>query len=139
VSVEAINEEVRALARLDLEGLRDEWRRRYGWPPVLRSPDLVRHMLAWRIQVAAFGGLDSETRRRLRRSSVPTPVSPGPTPGTRISREWKGVSHEVEVTADGFTYDGRRFGSLSEVARTITGARWNGPRFFGLRAPEAPQ
>jgi hypothetical protein len=139
MSVETINEEVRALTRLDLEGLRAEWRRRYGWPPVLRSPDLVRHMLAWRIQVAAFGGLDAETRRRLRQSSVPTPVSRGPTPGTRIAREWKGVTHEVEVVADGFSYAGRHFGSLSEVARTITGARWNGPRFFGLRAPEAAQ
>jgi hypothetical protein len=94
----------------------------------------VRHMLAWRIQVAAFGGLDVETRRRLRRASAPTPLSPAPTPGTRIAREWKGVAHEVEVVADGFLYDGHRFTSLSEVARAITGARWNGPRFFGLRA-----
>lgn len=136
---EAINEEVRALARLDLEGLRAEWRRRYGPPPRLRSPDLVRRMLAWRIQVAAFGGLDAETRRQLRRPSAARALAPAPTPGTRISREWQGVVHEVEVVAGGFVHDGRQFASLSEVARAITGSRWNGPRFFGLREPKAPK
>jgi hypothetical protein len=138
VNAEAINEEVRALARLDLEGLRSEWRRRYGPPPTVRSPELVRRMLAWRIQVAAFGGLDVETRRQLRRAAPSAPLAPAPTQGTRLSREWKGVAHEVEVTAEGFLYSGERYASLSEVARTITRARWNGPRFFGLRADRGP-
>jgi hypothetical protein len=137
MSVDAITAEVRALARLDLEGLRGEWRTRFGPPPTLRSPALLRRMLAWRIQVAAFGGLDAETRRRLRQSSPVKPTTPGPSPGTRISREWNGMVHEVSVLPDGFCYNGRQFKSLSEVARTITGARWNGPRFFGLRATVA--
>jgi hypothetical protein len=137
VTAQGIHDEVRALAELDLDGLRAEWRRRFGPPPRLRSPDLLRHMLAWRIQVAAFGGLDAETRRRLRQGPASSPLSPAPTPGTRITREWQGTSHAVEVAADGFVYNGQRFRSLSQVARTITGARWNGPRFFGLRAPEA--
>ena len=65
MSAEAINEEVRALARLDLEGLRSEWRRRYGTPPKLRSPELLRYLIAWKIQAAAFGDLDPMTRKRL--------------------------------------------------------------------------
>ena len=130
-----ITEEVRALTRLDLEGLRAEWRRRIGPPPALRSPELLRRMLGWEIQAAAFGGLDAETRRRLRRPpSTKTPAAT-PTPGTRLAREWKGVTHEVEVRADGYLHAGHRYRSLSEVARAITGSRWNGPRFFGLRSP----
>ena len=58
-------------------------------------------------------------------------------PGTRLTREWKGVSHEVEVIRDGYIHAGARYRSLSEVARTITGSRWNGPRFFGLRTVAA--
>ena len=134
MNADAITEEVRALARLDLEGLRAEWRTRYGSPPSLRSPALLRRMLAWRIQVAAFGGLDADTRRRLRQSSPLKPVTPAPTPGTKIRREWKGVIYDVSVVPDGFVYEGQRFKSLSEIARAITGVRWNGPRFFGLRA-----
>jgi hypothetical protein len=137
MTADAITEEVRALERLDLEGLRAVWRGRFGSPPTLRSPALVKRMLAWRIQIAAFGGLDADTRRRLKQSSPVKPVTPAPTPGTRISREWQGKVHEVSVLPDGFCYNGRQFKSLSEVARTITGARWNGPRFFGLRATVA--
>ena len=135
MNADAITEEVRALARLDLEGLRAEWRTRYGPPPKLRSPALLRRMLAWRIQVAALGGLDADTRRRLRQSSPLKPAAPAPTPGTNIRREWRGVIHDVSVVTDGFVYDGHQFNSLSEIARVITGVRWNGPRFFGLRCP----
>ena len=135
MSAEAATAQVRALGHLDLEGLRAEWRLRYGPQPTLRSADLLRRMIAWRIQVAAIGGLDAETRRRLRLNAPIKPVTPVPTPGTKLSREWQGAVHEVQVLPDGFGYGGDRFKSLSEVARTITGARWNGPRFFGLRNP----
>ena len=138
MTADAVTEEVRALACLDLEGLRAEWRSRYGPPPTLRSPGLLRRMLAWRIQVAAFGGLDAETRRRLRQGCPLKPAMPAPPPGTKISREWQGVVHDVSVLPDGFIYEGKRFNSLSQVARTITGARWNGPRFFGLRNSVTP-
>jgi hypothetical protein len=130
----SIAEEVRAFARLDLEGLREEWRRRFGPPPTLRSADLVRRILAWKVQAAEFGGLDAETRRLLRQTSVLR--SPRLQPGARIAREWKGVRQEVEVTEAGFAYGGQTFDSLSEIARLITGTRWNGPRFFGLRQGE---
>jgi len=119
------------LETADLRELRSEWEQRYGAVPKLRSADLLRRMLAWRIQSAADGGFDRATRKLL------TGGTAGPevllSEGTVITREWKGDRHEVEVTEGGFIYRGERWKSLSEVARTITGTRWNGPRFFGLR------
>jgi len=92
-------------------------------------------MVAWRIQSEALGGLDDDTRRRLRRSSMPRLA--GPPCGTRLTREFRGVLHHVEVREDGIFYAGQRFRSLSEVANLITGSHWNGPRFFGLRGKAA--
>jgi hypothetical protein len=122
---------LQCLETADLDELRSEWERRYGAAPRLRSPVLLRRLLAWRIQVAAEGGLDRATRRLL----AGNPAGPEVllSEGTVITREWKGVRHEVEVADSGFIYRGERWKSLSEVARTITGTRWNGPRFFGLR------
>lgn len=128
----SITLEVRALARLDLEGLRDEWRRRYGPPPRLRSRELLSHLLAWRIQADAFGGLDAETRAALAMRSTPL-AAPTLQPGVRLEREWRGVTEVVEVVHGGFLWRGRTFPSLSKVALAITGVKWNGPRFFGLR------
>jgi len=127
-----ITAEVRALAALDLAGLRNEWRRRYGAPPRMRSKDLLARLLAWRIQADAFGGLDAVTLRLLK-SERAAPPAVDLAPGTRLAREWQGRRHEVEVLERGFRHDGRIYGSLSEVARAITGTRWNGLRFFGLR------
>lgn len=129
---EVINGEVRALARLDLEGLRTEWRRRYGPPPTLRSTDLLARLLAWRIQVEAFGGLDAETRSVLFRKSLPV-AGPALVPGMRLERAWRGTSQSVEVIEGGFRWEGQTYSSLSQVAQAITGVKWNGPRFFGLR------
>lgn len=129
---ETILEEVRALARLDLEGLREAWRQRYGAPPRLRSADLLARMLAWRIQAEAFGGLDVETRALLTRKSLPT-VTPSLTSGMRLEREWRGVKEVVEIVPGGFRWRDQTFASLSKVAQAITGVKWNGPRFFGLR------
>lgn len=129
---EAVSEEVRALARLDLEGLREAWRRRYGPPPRLRSPDLLARLLAWRIQAEAFGGLDAETRSALFRQSLPV-AGPSITPGVRLQREWRGTKQVVDVVDGGFRWEGRIYRSLSQVAHAITGVKWNGPRFFGLR------
>lgn len=122
---------------LGLEDLRTVWRERYGAPPALRSPELLALILAWRIQAEDGGGLDRDTKLALRRPAAAR-RGPEPTPGARLVREWQGVPHEVVVQTDGsFLYRGDRHQSLSEVARRITGARWNGPRFFGLRAAKA--
>lgn len=128
-----IEAEVAALDTLGLEGLRNVWRERYGTPPKLRSPQLLRLNLAWRIQAEAFGGLDAETRRRLRRGGAGATAADRLQPGVRLTREWKGVPHEVVVEEGGFCYGDQSWKSLSEIARHISGIRWNGPRFFGLR------
>ena len=123
---------VEQLVHLDLHGLRDAWPARFGPPPRLRSPDLLRRMLAWRLQAEAYGGLDAETRKLLAKGAV-RPKGPVAQTGVRLVREWKGERHEAEVVEGGVLYRGERYASLSEVARVVTGVRWNGPRFFGLR------
>lgn len=124
------------LGELGLEPLRAIWRERFGPPPALRSPEILSLMLAWRIQAAREGGLDGELRRTIRRPAS-APVATALTPGTRLTREWQGVRHEVVVEPDGrFRHQDQLHRSLSQVARKITGSRWNGPRFFGLRAAE---
>ena len=125
--------EVRVLRGLGLEGLRAVWRAQFGAPPKLRSPELLRLALAWRMQSSILGGLDSETRAGLRRASIPTKAPPALSVGVRLAREWQGVRYEVVVVEGGFLHHGKTYKSLSQIARSITGSRWNGPRFFGLR------
>lgn len=128
----AVAEEVRALTRLDLEGLRAEWGRRYGPAPRIRSADLLARLLAWRIQSAVLGGLDAATRDRLL-GAARISVHPELTPGVRLEREWRGVREVVVVVENGFRWGETTYRSLSQVAQAITGTKWNGPRFFGLR------
>jgi hypothetical protein len=125
-----------ALEHLDLQGLREVWRNRWDAAPKLRSIGLLRRIIAWRIQAAAYGGLASDTRARLRSKSMPR--IPLPKFGTRLTREYKGVLYTVEVGVGSLHYAGKAYGSLSEIAREITGVRWNGPRFFGLRPSRGP-
>lgn len=120
------------LADLDLEGLRKAWRARFGDPPTVRSVELLRHCLAWRLQVPLHGGLDAGVRRRLRQG----PAAAGPPPlaeGARLLREWGGELHQVDRTARGYDWRDKTYPSLSAVAEAITGVKRNGPRFFGLR------
>ena len=128
---------MRALEAMGLEPLRAEWRRRFGAPPGLRSVDLLRRLLAWRIQADAYGDLDADLRRRLRATTTPRPIDQRIRPGSRVAREWQGQRYEVDVVEGGFVHAGARYESLSQIARVITGTRWNGPRFFGLRTGEA--
>jgi len=130
--LDTITMEVQALERLDLEGLRRVWRERIGEPPRLRSKELLCLLLAWRIQSNAWGDIPPSVRRVLRQ---PTPAA-GPSRlsvGLTITKEWQGRRHEVETTSEGFVWEDSTYPSLSAVARAITGTKWNGPRFFGLR------
>ena len=121
------------LASQNLNALRRMWVEHFGKPPALRSPELLALMLAYRLQAASEGGLDVEARRTLRRPLASRTSSPL-TPGTLLSREWQGVHHEVTVMSDSrLKWRDGEYRSLSQVARAITGVRWNGPRFFGLR------
>ena len=128
---------VAALAGLDLAGLRAVWPARFGPPPKLRSPELVCQLLAWHLQVEAFGGLDRETRRRLAARGPVEAEGRHLGLGAILRRDWQGRRLEVVVEAKGFAWDGRCYPSLSAVARAATGTRWNGPRFFGLREGDA--
>jgi len=131
-----VADEVQALERLDLEGLRAAWRRRIGPPPKVRSPELLRLSLAWRIQAAAFGGLDAAARRRLRDGSSVGRADHVPD-GVKITKEWHGQAFTVDRIDGGYKWQGRTYRSLSAVAEAITGVKRNGPKFFGLREAEA--
>jgi hypothetical protein len=92
--------------------------------------------IAYDIQVRAFGGLSARTIRALRaaaRADSRPALNGLPGCGTRLVREWNGVLHEVEVLEDGYLWRGKRHRSLSAIARAITGTKWSGPRFFGLK------
>ena len=103
---------------------------------------LLRRSIAHRIQEKAYGGLPSSTRRLLDQLVKAAMAKPNGRlelprrikPGSELVRTWKGKSYRVMVMTDGFSYDGKRFASLSEIATEITGTKWNGPRFFGLRS-----
>jgi len=146
----SIEDEIVHLRGLDLKGLRARWQSVLQRPP----PDhLPRHLLfaiiAYRIQADRFGDLDHETRQLLDRTGAKesgTAMSARLvtfdqkrtqlTPGTVLVREWDRRSQRVMVMSDGFVWNGQTYDSLSKVAFAITGTRWNGPRFFGLRDKE---
>jgi len=121
------------IGQMNLEQLREAWRRRYGAPPSLRSVSIMRLQLAWRVQAEAFGGLDAVTRRALARTGAVEVEGKHLGVGARLSRNWKGRRVEVVVEERGFWWNGALFPSLSAAATAIAGSRWNGPRFFGLR------
>src|SRR5467141_2231101 len=111
-------------------------------PPKAFGPDLLRRSIAYRIQEKAYGGLSRSAQRVLDQMMKAYAARPNGKivlprrikPGSVLVREWKGRSHRVTVLADGFVYDGDTYSNLSEIAVLITGTKWNGPRFFGLRS-----
>lgn len=128
------------LESMKLDDFRREWTRRLqSEPPRIQSTELTRRFLAEALQVEAHGE-DRELNRRLAvlardHKAGRSPPGKGRRlgPGAVLVKEWKGERHQVEVVAHGFRWNGRVHESLSSVAREITGTRWNGPRFFGLR------
>ena len=127
----AVRDELVSLQSMTLSELRTLWAARFGAPPKQRSVELLRRVLAWRLQSEALGGLDAATLRLL--GSERTLVMVAEQPGTRLARDYAGKRHAVVMLEEGVLYEGATYSSLSEVARLITGQRWNGPRFFGLR------
>jgi hypothetical protein len=137
--------ELDRLESLTLFDLRNEWRRLHRMAPPMRlSRDLTLRGIAYRLQERAHGGLSRSTQVQLAQSAEPAGRTElavtgergafaKPKPGTRLIREWRGVTHAVLVHADGYEWQGERHSSLSMIARAITGAHWSGPRFFGLR------
>jgi hypothetical protein len=133
------------LSKLANDDLRERWRQLYGArPPARINRPLLIQGIGYRMQEKAHGGLKPATHRLLARITeaaaaghevVVTPKR-SPRPGTMLVREWRGVTHQVTVLDDGVLYSKRRYRSLSEVARLITGCRWSGPLFFGLRSIE---
>ena len=135
----ALLPDLSALLSLSTPELRARWHALFGHPsPPRLKRDLLIRAIAHRLQENRFGGLKPATRRRLERLAAGAELKPdaGPAlrPGLRLMRDWNGETHLVEVTAEGIRWRGASYRSLSAVARAITGARWSGPRFFGLGA-----
>jgi hypothetical protein len=130
----AIEAEITRLRSLAFDALRRHWRVVFGRiPPAGLSKDLLRRMIAWRMQEQAFGGLDRESLTFLeglaRHDKSPRHRLK---PGTVLVRDYQGQRHTVTVARDGFDWQGTTYASLSAIARAITGTAWSGPRFFAL-------
>lgn len=138
-----IEQRIAAIAAMSSAQKKAEWHRRTGSPPPAAfGSGLLARALAHEAQVKALGGAltKAELRRlaqcnrkgdRVREGTSSAPVKPG----TWLSRTWHGDMHNVIVLENGYEYRGARYGSLSEIARLITGTQWSGPRFFGLHSP----
>jgi hypothetical protein len=144
----SIEEEITVLRGLDLKGLRVRWRNVFSKPaPEHLTRYLLFRIIAYRLQADRLGDLDAETLKVLKQAAGQEgPASAvsknlarldqrrfAPPPGTVLVREWDRTSHQVMVVPDGYAWNGKTFDSLSQVAFAITGTKWNGPRFFGLR------
>jgi hypothetical protein len=139
--VDRMREALRGLPTLGRTELRAEWHRLYGTDARVRlGRALLLAALANRLQEDAVGRLRPDLRRRLRhivesvrRGDEVVSAAPHLKPGTRLMREWQGHTHEILVVDGGFLWQQARYRSLSQIARAITGTRWSGPVFFGLK------
>lgn len=150
-------EEIAGLGDIPRSALADRWQAIYGVvPPKGARRVLLERAIAWHVQAKVYGGLKKDVTRSLVKaaaekggkrkrswsasgdeasssSDMPPPSRVGaPSPGARLVREWHGRTHVVDVTKDGYVWNGTAYRSLSVIARRITGAHWSGPRFFGL-------
>jgi Protein of unknown function (DUF2924) len=142
--LDRLSEQIATLPSLNKTQLLAIWGKNFSKdpPPNLRK-ELMVPILAYRMQEREFGGLSHSARRRLRevavslRTDKPSQEKPDSAPqiGTRLLRVWRGETHEVIATGNGYEYRGQTYSSLSRIAREITGTRWSGPLFFGVRKP----
>lgn len=163
MSVKHTHIDIPSLSSLERDDLIGLWMRLLDKPlPTKCSSQLMARVIAAHIQTRRHGGLSRSAKRKIKQaqaalSTAPSTCTDGnttsddtreakspfagsarsstrPTPGTRLLREWNGVTHIVDVDQNGYVWNGQSYRSLSAIARTITGARWSGPRFFGLVA-----
>jgi hypothetical protein len=140
---EALAAEIAGVSKLGIKGLRERWKTMCGKAPSREiGRSFLTRAIAYRLQERAYGRLKPSTRRLLARAAEETATGSSKRPQTRMAqsgtiliREWQGAAHRVTMLDNGVSFNGKRYRSLSEVAREITGSRWSGPRFFGLRAP----
>jgi hypothetical protein len=147
----SVEDEIAHLRGLDLKGLRSRWQSIFQrQAPAHLTRHLLFAVIAYRIQADRFGDIDHATRQVLDRTVAKEEAGPAMSarlasfdqkrtelnPGTVLVREWDRQSQRVMVMADGFAWNGQTYDSLSKVAFAITGTKWNGPRFFGLRDKE---
>jgi hypothetical protein len=136
-----VQDRVASLATLTAAQLKSEWRRLMSSDEPDISVDLLERALAYELQAKAAGGLPIQRKRELdrlakhlaRTGSLVSSRETSVKPGTHLARDWHGRTHHVLVTDEGFLYRERRYLSLSQVATAITGTKWSGPRFFGLK------
>ncbi len=137
-----VTEQIAALESLSLTELRKRWSRSFNASvPRGLSQDMLIRGIAYKIQEKAYGGLSQAMKRKL--NAIAKQIDDGDLrgfdsgpalkSGAKLIREWQAQTYTVTVLDDGFEYNGKRYGSLSMIAREITGVRWSGPRFFGLK------
>ena len=143
MTTDSVLTRVAALKGLPMPDLKKQWRDLFTTEPPPYNRRFLESRLAYRIQELAYGGLKPQTVERLKALGEQydggditvrkTRLDHRPIAGTRLIREWQGVEHTVTVMTDGYDWQGRPYQSLSAVARAITGTRWNGWTFFGLK------
>jgi Protein of unknown function (DUF2924) len=139
---EELAAEIARLSKLDIDKLWERWKAIYGREPSREiGRSFLSRAISYRLQEGASGGLKPATCRLLARAVEETASDSSKRPQTRVAhsgtiliREWQGTAHRVTMLDDGVSFNGKRYRSLSQVAREITGSRWSGPRFFGLRS-----
>ena len=132
-----------AMQRLSVNELKAKWEALFGTPAPNNARAFLELRIGYRIQELTYGGLSRDTRRALDlladevegkiTQKCMSADARNPLPGTRLLREWDGVEHAVTVLPDGYEWLGRKYRSLSAIAKAITGTSWNGFRFFGMR------
>lgn len=128
----APNNSLRSILEMSTEELATVWHQTFHHPPPIKCGEaLLRSALGWHAQANMLGGLSSSAQKVLRQPSKVQPLTVAA--GSRLVRVWQDQTHQVTVLEDGFDYDGKRWTSLSAIAKTITGTPWSGPAFFGLK------
>ena len=143
--VARLDDQLEELRNCSSSVLREQWRSVFRTVTPDLAPDLMRRAIAWRLQERFHGGLAPSVMKAItalqmrmaRDGGTGAIAAPTLKPGTRLVREWHGKTYNVLVCDAGYEHDGRRYRSLSQIAREITGAAWSGPRFFGLKSSKS--